>query len=165
MASPGVSLLEVEGGEYRLEAIVPENVLRSASVGALADVRIDALSGQVLTGRIVEIVPKADAATHSFIVKIALPKNRSIKSGMYGKVAIRTGSVTWTLIPQSATWEREGLHYVFALNVEGIARIRIVTLGEHHDDKVEVLSGLTAGDRIVIGNREVVADGFKVEAR
>ena len=165
MASPGVSLLEVEGGEYRLEAVVPENILRSASVGVFADVRIEALSGQALSGRIVEVVPKADAATHSFIVKIALPKNRSIKSGMYGKVTIRTGSVTRTLIPQSATWEREGLSYVFALNAEGIARIRIVTLGERHDDKIEVLSGLTVGDRIVIGNRDAVSDGCKVEPR
>ncbi|MHB8637764.1 MAG: efflux RND transporter periplasmic adaptor subunit [Fimbriimonadaceae bacterium] len=163
MASPGVPLVEVEGGEYQLEAVVPESVLRSVSLGASVDVTIDALSGRHLSGRVVEIVPKGDAATHSFVVKVALPAGRQIKSGMYGRVAIRTASERRVLIPASATWEREGLHYVFALNAEGVARLRIVTLGDLLDGKYAVFSGLRVGDRIVVGNLADVADGVRVE--
>jgi multidrug efflux pump subunit AcrA (membrane-fusion protein) len=76
---------------------------------------------------------------------------------------IPTHSVSRTLIPTSAIWQREGLNYVFAVNKEGIARLRIVTLGERIDDKAEALSGLSTGDRIVVGDHSEVSDGVKVE--
>lgn len=165
MASPGAPLLRVEGGEYRFEAVVPENLLGSIAKGDTAQVKIDALSSPPMTARVVEIVPQGDPASHSFIVKFSLGSVAGVKSGMFGKVTLRAGSASRILIPESAAWIREGLNYVFALNSEGIARLRIVTLGEASADSVEVLSGLSKGDRIVIGDRSRVADGVKVEAK
>lgn len=162
MANPGVPLLEVEGGAYRFEAIVPEKLLASISTGTTAPVTIDALPGKTFDGRVVEIVPQADGATHSFIVKFSLD-HPGVKSGMFGRAALPGGTAKRVLIPASATWVREGLHYVFALNRDGIARLRIVTVGEPTAGQIEVLSGLSSGDRIVVGNRASVSDGVKVE--
>ncbi len=165
MASPGVPLLTVEGGEYLFEAIVPEKLIKSLSMGDTATVLIAAADGTRIKGRVVEIAPQGDAVSHSFVVKFALGTGAGVKSGMFGKASIRTGEVNRMLIPATATWEREGLHYVFAVNREGIARLRIVTLGEAFDGSVEVRSGLGQGDRIVIGDRRLVTDGVKVETK
>jgi multidrug efflux pump subunit AcrA (membrane-fusion protein) len=84
---------------------------------------------------------------------------------MFGKAILRNGTANRILIPSSATWIREGLNYVFVVNQEGIARLRIITLGEPIDGSVEVLSGLSNGDKIVAGDRAGVTDGVKVEAK
>lgn len=162
MASPGVPLLMVEGGEYRFEAVVPESLLGGLSKGDTARIKVGALGERAFTGRIVEIVPQGDATSHSFIVKFSLGQAAGIRSGMFGKAAIESGSTQRILIPTDATWLREGLHYVFALNAEGIARLRIVTLGEPTNGHVEVLSGLSKGDRVVVGDRAQITDGTKV---
>jgi RND family efflux transporter MFP subunit len=163
LASPGVPILQVEGGDFRFEAEVPESLLGSLSKGKTAEVRIDALGGQALTGRVVEVVPTADAGSHRFTVKFALQATRDVKSGMFGKAVLVTGTVRRIVIPKTATWQREGLNYVFIVNSEGIARLRIVTLGEVTNGDVEVLSGLGKGDRIVVGDRTGINDGAKVE--
>jgi len=160
MASPGVPLLEVEGGEFRLEAVVPEKQLASLTVGSHAPVVIGDAKGE---GIVAEIVPQGDAMSHSFIVKFKLANVQGVKSGMFGRAMVATGDAKRLTIPASATWQREGLHYVFALNKEGIARLRIVTVGDTMGDRIEVLSGLNLGEKIVVGNREKVADGDKVE--
>ena len=165
MASPGIPLLMVEGGEYRFEGIVPENLLSAISKGDIAQVQIDALNEPPIPARVVEIVPQGDQASHSFIVKFSLGSMPGVKSGMFGKAILRVGTAIRILIPDTATWVREGLNYVFALNTEGIARLRIVTVGEATAGTVEVLSGLSKGDRIVTGNRAEVEDGVKVESK
>lgn len=164
MAAPGVPLLIVEGGEYRLEAIVPEKLLGTIQKDGTASVTIDALPGKRFEGKVVEIVPQGDVASHSFVVKLRLGTPPGVKSGMFGKAQLQTAPADRILIPNGATWTREGLNYVFAVNDEGIARLRVVTLGEVTGDQVEVLSGLSKGDRIVIGDRKGVEDGAKVEA-
>lgn len=164
MASPGVLLLAVEGGEYRLEASVPENVLASVTKGSTVPIQIDALGTRQLPGRVAEIVPEASAASHSFTVKFTLPPTAGVRTGMFGRAEIQVGTTKRILIPKAATWERDGLHYVFALNKDNIARLRIVTLGEAKGDQIEALSGLNDGDRIVASDPSLISDGQKIEA-
>jgi RND family efflux transporter MFP subunit len=164
MASPGVPLIAIEGGEYRLEASVPENVLVSVTQGSIVPIQIDALGTRQLSGRVAEIVPEASAASHSFVVKFTLPPTAGVRSGMFGRAEIQVGSTKRILIPNAATWEREGLHYVFTLNKDNIARLRIVTLGEARGDQIEALSGLNNGDRIVASDPSQVSDGETIEA-
>ena len=163
MASPGVSLLTLEGGGLRLEAAVPESVLGSISLGSKAPIRVDALPAGSVMGQVVEIVPEGDAVSHSFVVKFSLGDLAGLRSGMFGRAMIPTGTTHQIFIPSSATWEREGLNYVFAINSDGIARLRIITVGDSMRDQVPVLSGLHGGDRIVVGDRSQVFDGCRIE--
>lgn len=165
MASPGAPLLTIEGGGYRLEAAVPESVLSFVPLGTSASARIDALQGVECKSRAVEIVPQGDSSTHSFVVKFRIGAPPGLRSGMFGRVNLAVGKRSAILIPVSAAWEREGLHYVFAVNGEHVARLRIVSLGRTTGDKVEVLAGLAPGDRIVSDHTESVSDGDVVEAR
>jgi multidrug efflux pump subunit AcrA (membrane-fusion protein) len=164
MALPGSPLLGLEGGALRLEVLVPESVLPHVKHGSSVSLRIDALGGE-RTGQVDEIDPQGDAASHTFLVKLRLKNDTGVRSAMFGRAFLQTGITPTVRIPKQATWEREGLHFVYVVNLEGLARLRIVTLRDPSDDAVTVLSGLSPGERIVVSGVESIADGMKVAPR
>jgi RND family efflux transporter MFP subunit len=164
MAAPGAPMLVLEGEELRLEAIVPESVVGHVSLGSMAPVLLESLSSATFDSKTVELVPQGDSASHSFLARFSLPKDIRLKSGMFGRVQIPIGRQRRILIPESASWEVEGLRYVYVVNVESIARLRIVTVGQQFGNRLQVLTGLSEGEAIVIGDLGKVQDGTLVEA-
>lgn len=164
MATPGSPLLTVEGGELRLEIVVPESVLEHVHKGQSVAVKLDA-TGQSGFARVSEIVPQGDPMSHSFIVKLSLDGLKGTHSGMFGRGYIETGRSKKIEVPSAAVWVREGLHFVYVVNAEGIARLRLVTAGDSTDERTTILSGLSPGDRIVTSGRENLSDGDKVAIR
>lgn len=162
MATPGVPLLKVQGGSLRLEAIVPESVLSAVRLGLFVPVQLDALERRALAGKVVEIAPAGDPTSHTFVVKVALPPGSGARAGMFGRARFRTGVKRRLLVPASAVWEREGLHYVFTVDDSNVARLRLVTVGEALGDRIAILSGLKSGERIVAAGRERITDGTPV---
>lgn len=163
MASPGVPLLTIQGGTLRLEAVVPESALVALRTGLTLPVRLDALHNRSLQGRVVEIAPQGDANSHTFLVKIDLPKNSGAAPGMFGRTRLTLGTEKRLLIPATALSEREGLHYLYVIDANHIAHLRMVTLGAPVGDRVPILSGLNAGERIATEGREGLEDGRGVQ--
>lgn len=163
MAGPGVPLMTVEGGGYWFEAAVPEKLLSFLTAGTQIPVSLDALKSGSVSGKVAEIVPQGDATSHTFTVKFGLDGASGLKTGQYGTARIPTGEKQGVEIPTKATWDKEGLHYVFVVNQDGIARLRIVTLGDTFGEKTAVLSGLSAGERIIVSGHDGIEDGDKVE--
>jgi RND family efflux transporter MFP subunit len=161
LATPGAPLLTLEReGNPRLEASIDESRLRLVQVGESVAVEIDGLN-RTVTGRVAEVVPSVDAATRSFTVKIDLPMLPSLRSGMFGRAGFAAGKRRALLVPQSAVLERGQIRSVYV--VEGdTARLRFVTLGEGRDDQREVLTGLTAGERIIVTPAPLLTDGARV---
>ncbi len=161
MSTIGSPLLDIEGGDYLLEASVPETMLAQVPKGKKLSVLLNSKS---TTGKVLDIVPQGDATSHSYIVKLSVGNPSWLRSGMYGKALIPITTSAGILIPASATWEREGLHYAYVLDDKSIARLRIVTLGKPQGPSIEILSGLSQGERIVTDHIDTVADGKRVEA-
>lgn len=161
LATPGAPLLTLEReGNPRLEASVDESRLGLVRVGESVAVEIDGLN-RSFTGRVAEVVPSVDAATRSFTVKIDLPPLAGLRSGMFGRAGFAIGKRAALLIPQSAVFQRGQIQAVYV--VEGdTARLRFVTLGEGRHEQCEVLSGLTAGERIIVTPPPLLADGGRV---
>lgn len=164
MAVPGAPLLTVEDdSQYRLEASVDESRIGHIKANDQVQVRIDALGGLDLTGRVVEIVPVADPASRSHTVKIDLPAQSFLRSGSYGRASFATGQRQAITIPQRAVIERGQLISVFVVDDSGAARVRLIRTGKTYGDRVEVLSGLNEGERVVVDRPEAVSDGSRVE--
>jgi RND family efflux transporter MFP subunit len=156
---PGAPLMTVEGDEgFRLEVAAPERLLGKVKQGDQIGVQVE---GAQERGRVSEIVPSVDPASRTFIVKIDLPTG-TIRSGAYGKAYLEAGSRQGITIPVSAVVVRGALTSVWVVR-EGIARLRLVKLGREMGGKVEVISGLSNGERIVIAGANRVTDGAKVE--
>jgi RND family efflux transporter MFP subunit len=166
LAAPGMPLLTIEaGGQYRLEAAVDERDLRYVHMGQAVPVSFDAIDGPPLSGKVAQIVPAADPASRSFIVKIDLPLNKNLRSGIFGRAALTRGSRQAVVLPQSAVAERGQLQTVYVVGDNNIAVLRYVTLGAAQADGREVLSGLSAGETVVAepGGRELA--GKRIEVR
>lgn len=166
MASPGLPILTVEDvSRYRLEASVNENDLRYVRMGERVPVSIDAIEGTQLTGRVVQIVPAADAASRTFIIKVELPGNNAVRSGLFGHAQFSRGEKQALLIPQTAILERGQLHGAYVLDSGGMASLRYVTLGRTTGAQVEILAGIQNGERVVAEPGEADLSGKRIEAR
>ena len=164
LAAPGVPLLVIEqAGAFRLEAAVEESRLASLRVGQPATVELDAAARPIET-RIGEIVPMADPVTRTVVVKLDLPGIPNLRSGLYGKVRFRLGERRVLTAPAASVREQGQMRTVYVAD-NGVARARFVTLGAHAGDRVEVLSGLQAQEKVVSPLPEGIADGSALEVR
>jgi RND family efflux transporter MFP subunit len=161
LATPGTPLLTLEReGNLRLEVSMDESRLGLARINENVAVELDA-SNQTVVGRVAEIMPSVDAATRSFNVKIDLPSVPSLRAGMFGRAAFTAAKRRTLLVPGSAVIDRGQIRSVYVVHGD-IARLRFLTLSEARDKQHEVLSGLTAGERIILAPPPFLADGSRV---
>jgi len=166
LASPGMPILTVEDlRRYRLEVTVNETDLRYVREGQQVSALIDAVPDRELKGKVVEIVPAADPASRSFLVKVELPCDPALRSGLFGRAQFMRGERTAVLIPRAAIVERGQLQGIYVLDQNRVAGLRYVTLGKTSAQQVEVLAGLQAGEMLIgdPGSREL--SGKRIESR
>ena len=165
LASPGMPLLTVEDQRrFRLEASVDEGDIHLIKLGQAVPVALDSLPGAQLQGRVAQIVPAADPASRSFIVKVELPSDSRLRSGLFGRAHIPRGQRQAILVARSAVVERGQLQGVYVVGEDQVATLRYITLGQTAGEQVEALSGLQAAERVVVvpGDRDL--GGKRVES-
>jgi RND family efflux transporter MFP subunit len=166
LAAPGVPLLQVDrDGPLQVYTTVDESMIGAVRAGMKVPVGVEGLDGAGLTGTVAEIVPAADPASRSFLVKLDLPEAKNLRAGMYATAGFPGETKTMILAPQSAVVTRGSLACVYALDAGGVAQLRYVTVGQRHGDQVEILSGVAAGEALVNnpGDRDLA--GKRIEAQ
>jgi RND family efflux transporter MFP subunit len=137
--------------------------LGRVAVGQEARVRHGAFVRTPFRGQVVRLSPRVDPATRSFRVEVEVPNaEEKLRPGMFVEVEIlveRREDVS--VVPREAVTERGGERVVFVLDGQRVSR-RTVTLGLGDDERVEVLEGLQAGERIVVRGLETLTDGTRV---
>ncbi len=164
MATPGTPLLTVEEtSKYRLEATVDADFAGGIRLGMPARVELDAIPGKNFAGRVAEIEPGADPSSHTAQVKVDLPPDSALRSGLFGRAWFREGDRQAIVVPGAAILDRGQLRGLYVVDSAGIIHFRLVTLGPGTPAGRVVLSGLGSGDRVVTnpGAREL--DGRKLE--
>jgi RND family efflux transporter MFP subunit len=165
LAAPGVPLLEVDrDGPLQIYISVDESLIGSIHAGMNLPVSVEGIDAANLNGTVAEIVPAADPASRSFLVKLDLPALNNLRPGMYATAGLPGGARPAILAPQSAIAVRGSLACVYALDANGLAQLRYVTLGNRHGDQVEILSGVAAGETLVDqpGDRDLA--GRRIES-
>ena len=77
-----------------------------------------------------QIVPAADAASRTFLVKIDLTTDTHLRSGLFGRAQFSRGERQALLIPRSAVVERGQLQGIYVLDQNKVASLRYITLGK-----------------------------------
>ena len=163
LASPGTPLITVEeGGSYRLDAHVGESEIRFVQQGKSLSVNIDAIPVQ-LTGTVVEIVPAADPQSRTFTVKVQLPADPALRSGLYGKARFPAGRREVIALPTHAILPRGELQGVFIVGNDDVVRFRLVKTGKTYGDRFEILAGINPGERVATHGAERLNEGEKVQ--
>jgi membrane fusion protein, multidrug efflux system len=164
LASPGKPLVDIEDpSQLQALADVPDIIAARVQDGEAMTVHVDALSKD-LTGTVVEISPAADPVTHTFRVKVNLPATPGLRSGQFARLEVPVGECNVLLVPDSAVVQRGQLEILFAV-VDDHAQLRLVKTGRQIGGLVEILSGLDAGDTVVIHGVSELTDGQPVSTQ
>jgi RND family efflux transporter MFP subunit len=152
-ARPGVPVLRLYNpSTLRLEASVRESVASKLKENQNLSAEIDALDKR-FDGVVDEIVPSADPGSRTFLVKVSLTVDPGLYPGMFGRLLIPIGQIERIYIPISAVTHVGQLDFVIVKTDQGAVR-RYVRLGQRGpDDRVEVVSGLKAGEQVLITRR------------
>mgnify|MGYP001054815144 CR=1 FL=1 len=165
LAAPGRPLVMLASAQgRRLVVAVPESLFARAGlrVGQTLPVVLDAQPDRELSGRVVELSPSADPTTHSFTVKVALSQPE-VPAGATGRVLLPLPARQAVMVPQEAVLQVGGLTMVVLRDREGKARSQVVTLGVKEGEMVELLSGLSGDEEVLVGLAQVPVDGAVVE--
>src|SRR4051812_4491814 len=168
-AAPGQPVFTiVDLDPVRVRIGVPEGDVGHVTIGAPATVRIPALAAS-FAGRVSLIGVAADPTTRSYTVEITVPNaTHQLRAGMVAEAAITTGQqVSALLVPATAVLHDGGVSgatLVYTLDESGLrVHTRRVTTGAARGDSLEILTGLHAGDRIVVAGQQRLRDGALVQ--
>lgn len=166
LAAPGRPLMRVEDARrLRLHVSLSENETAAAKTGAAVDVSVPSLGDRTWTGTVAEVVPAVDPSTRTMLVKIDLPEDAALRSGMFARARFATGTRDALRVPRTALVRRGGMDGVFVVE-NGAASFRMVQLApDAAGDAVEVLSGIRAGDRVVLEPPSTLTEGAAVEVQ
>ena len=138
--------------DLRFEAGVREGLVSRTEVGARVQVHVEAPALD-LEGTVDEIAPSADPASRTFLVKAAIPFQKGLLVGMFGRIRINLGTRRTVLVTAQAVRRIGQLEQVRVVTPAAICR-QFVRTGLRRGEQVEVLSGLRGGETLVIEGGE-----------
>ena len=152
IASPGRPLVTLyDLSTLRLEVPVMENLAGKIRPGERLTVQIDALKDQQFDATVDEIVPQAQAASRSFLVKLRLPKIKGAYEGMFGRLKVPVGERRHLCLNQQAVQTVGQLTFVDVVHDDNTLERRMVKLGRiGMPGRVEVISGLEPNERVLL---------------
>jgi RND family efflux transporter MFP subunit len=160
MAVPGTPLMRVEDTRgFRLEVRVDESRIGQIAPAATVPVALDAGADgvpRIVSGTVTEIGRAVDADTRAFLVKISLPAESGLRSGMFGRAHFSTRPRRALTVPAAALVHRGQMTSVFVVEKD-IARVRLVNVSA-----TEVLAGLSEGEVVIVAAPPTVSDGRRV---
>jgi RND family efflux transporter MFP subunit len=156
--SPGQVVVSVlDPSQMQLVASVRESLSQRLSVGGTVSVKLDVLD-HACAGTVAEIVPESESTSRTFQVKVRGPCPEGVHSGMFGRLSIPSGEETVLLIPAGAV-RTVGQVDCVDVAVDGSRQRRALRLGRAMNGGIEVLSGLSPGEKVVVDAGLAVAGG------
>jgi len=163
---PALTIVDLD--PVRVRVGVPEADVGHVAIGAASTVRIPALD-TTFVGRVTLIGVSADPSTRSYTVEISVPNPaRRLRAGMVAEATIESKETRPALmVPAAAVLHDGGVNgstIVYVLDGDG-ARVhsRRVATGTARGDSLELTSGITAGDQVIVAGQQRLRDGASVQ--
>lgn len=161
ISSPTKSLFQmVRKGQLELRAQVSQQDLTKIHVGSGAKIVNE---HGTTKGNVWAISPSLDTATRLATVRIMIPLASGLMPGMFARAQVAAGTVNSISLPDSAAIYDGMNQYVFVYD-GGIARKRSVKIGDRSGTTIQVLSGLSAGEMVIVSGGGFLHDGDRVRA-
>jgi RND family efflux transporter MFP subunit len=163
-SSPVVRLAEIS--KLRLVLPVPESLAAQIRLGDPVKVHVQALNDDIV-GKVSRFANALDLQTRTMETEIDFEnKDGKLYPGMYAQTVLQTSArQDAILVPLEALSNRHGETQVLTVNGQNVVEQRTVKLGLQGKSRVEVLSGLAEGDRVIVGSQSQFRDGEKVTPR
>lgn len=161
LAAPGQPLLELEGtANFQIEAGIPDSLIANLSLGQPLTVE----GAGNFSAAIVELSSSSDAQARAVTIKLAVPADAAVRSGQFVRVHVPAGQARVLLVPASAITSSGQMLRVFIVE-NGRATLRLVKTGATRSDQTEILSGLDAGETVIVSPAPSLREGHCVEVR
>jgi HlyD family secretion protein len=161
LQTPVMSVVRVD--PLKVTAEIPEKMAPWIGVGQPVELHVDAYPDKTITGKVSRISPAVDTATRAFPFEALVPNaNGLLKPGTFARVHIESGKVDQVMtLVYSAIQYRYGVNRVFVVNGDRLAAHEL-KVGDRLGDRIEVVSGVKAGDTIAVSDVDKLADGARV---
>jgi membrane fusion protein, multidrug efflux system len=133
------------------------------SVGQQVDLQVDAYRDRKFSGKLSRISPGVNTATRAFPFEALVPNPDTVlKPGTFARVHIESGQVDTVLtLPYAALQYRYGVNRVFVVNGGKLA-LRELAVGQRLGERIEIMSGVKAGENVAVTDVDTLADGTPV---
>jgi len=161
MAFPGYPVIILSDlHSIKAKSFVKEGDLNALKIGMPVSIYVPAIKKE-FKAKISTIIPSADPATHSFVVKYTLENTNGLIPGMYAKAKIVVAHKEAVLIPYSAITSREGIVGVFVIDENNIAHFKAVKQVAQKGDFIAV-KGIEEGEKVILYPPANLEDGQKL---
>ena len=166
LVTAGNTLMTVEAiDQVYVTVNVAQQDIAKTPIGSKATVTVDTYPGEVFTGTVALLNPVASQDNRMFQVKIKVDNpSGKLLPGMFAQARIEHGGKTKVLaVPRMAIQSSKGIYYVF-VNDNGQVRKKQVEIGDILNDSMEIKSGLSLEDAVIIDNLDTIKDGDSINA-
>jgi len=142
---------------------MPEKMAPWVAAGRPLELHVDAYRDRTFTGKVTRISPAVNAATRAFAFEALVPNtDAALKPGTFARVHVESGKVDEVLtLPYAALQYRYGVNRVFVVAGDRLA-MRELQVGERLGDRIEIMAGVKAGERVAITDVDGLNDGDRV---
>lgn len=143
---------------------VPEREITNIAVGSKAQVRVDALGGRVYEGVVADKGVVADEVSHTYNVRLSVGNaDGKLLPGMACAVShgVRSSSSPIVIPMNCVELDTDNTRFVWVV-VGGKAHRRNITIGDFAGGGIQIVAGLSAGDRLITDGAQKVSEGMKV---
>jgi len=147
-----------------VETFVPERFVASVKQGMRAQLKFEAIGGEIFIAEVTEINPVLDPASRTLRIRLRFVNpDARIKAGMFATISLVTNrKVDVPVVARTSVINTYGSWIVFVADENNTARRREVTLGLDNEDYFEILGGLSLGDKVVSAGQNFLSDGDPV---
>jgi len=161
IAQAGAEMLRVlREGRIEWRGDVPE--MRLGEVEAGQKVTVTSVDGATFTGTIRVVAPTIANASRTGLVYVDLPADERLRPGMFARGDIETSRGPALTVPLESVVSTDGYSYVFVLGAGNVVERRRIDTGTVRGADIEVVSGLLAGEDIVVEGAGFLKDGDRV---
>lgn len=126
----------------------------------------EALNGKKYIGEVTRIHPTVDATTHTIVAEVTINNPKfELRPGMYSSARVIFSQGDAIVVPDTAVLKQQGsgVRTVYVLKADGTVELRIVELGRHIGSEYVILSGVQAGEKVIVSGQSLLRSGIKVE--
>ena len=167
LVSPGDQVVKlIDLTQVKVEVAISELEIANLYMGQAVEVSFDAFKEEFFTGNVSQISPAADSASRQIPIEITIANPESkISSGLLARVSFKSDDSPRVIVPETAI-QGEGGEALFVLTKPGEGEFAVekhlVTTGDRHNGKVEIISGLEPGEQFVVRSSKPLTDGERV---
>ncbi len=149
----------------QVNADIPERYVAVLKTGLKADITVEAYPDTIFKATVTRVSPVVDSTSRTKEVILHFDQqDERINAGMFGKVKLYTEDYTGAVtMPSDSLVQNGDSYFAYVVNEDSTVSKREVTLGKSVDGVVQILTGVKAGEKVVVQGQTTLGDGSKIQ--